>query len=95
MDKSTLCKIVAEETNCNIEDVKKIINSYQETIMDKIYEGHEVELRGFVMFRYKQRKACTAYNPSTGEKYEKPAHYYIQASLSRSFKKKIAGKTIY
>ncbi|NQT95458.1 MAG: integration host factor subunit beta [Candidatus Omnitrophica bacterium] len=67
MTKKDIAIQIADETGIKQIDVKKIIQKYQDKVIDILAEGRNIELRNFGVFRVKERKARTGRNPRTGE----------------------------
>ena len=59
-------RIAAQNPHLYQRDVEKIVNAILDTITTALARGDRVELRGFGMFRVKQRGARTGRNPRNG-----------------------------
>jgi len=67
MTKKDIAIQIADQTGIKQIDVKKVIQKYQDRIIDLLVEGGTIELRNFGVFKVKERKARTGRNPRTGE----------------------------
>ncbi len=63
-----LIENISKKTGLSQVEVKSIVESFLEAIMDSICKGKDIELRGFGRFKTKEKKARIARNPRTGEK---------------------------
>jgi len=73
MTKKDIAIQIADETGIKQIDVKKIIQKYQDKVIDILIQGGTIELRNFGVFKVKERKARTGRNPRTGEAVPVPA----------------------
>ena len=60
-------KISDENPHLFQRDVERIVNTIFEEIIEAMWRGDRVELRGFGAFSVKKRDARTGRNPRTGE----------------------------
>ena len=88
MNKSELCKKVAESTELTQADAGRAIDAVLETISGELKSGNQVAIAGFGTFAPKTRAAREGRNPATGETMK------IAAKTSASFKPATALKDI-
>lgn len=90
MTKSMLAEKIAEKLP---EFTKKQVEIFLNTIFDSMKEsickGEKIEIRGFGIFRPKERKAKLARNPKTGEKVEISSRKTIHFKIGKSFHKSL------
>jgi integration host factor subunit beta len=60
-------KLQAEHKDLSAREVEAIVDTFFETIVDRLAEGGRVELRGFGAFSTRARDARTGRNPRTGD----------------------------
>lgn len=63
MNKAELIEKIAEKTNIHKKEVEKVMESFEETVVNTLKEGGEVTLTGFVTFMVKTRSARAGVNP--------------------------------
>ena len=68
MNKTDFIKVVSEKTGTSVADVKKIIETSQDVIVDLLKEGDSLTLTGFGSFKVSTSKERNGHNPKTGEK---------------------------
>jgi integration host factor subunit beta len=100
--KMDLCRRIAEKIEDNhnfikIKDIKVVIDSCFEEILEFLSEGQRLEIRGFGCFSVKNRKARIGRNPRTGtvvpiEEYKTP-HFKFSKDAKVCFEKKIEQNT--
>ena len=67
MNKSELCKKVAEAAEMTQADANRAIDAVFDTIASELKNGEQVALAGFGTFVAKTRKAREGRNPATGK----------------------------
>lgn len=71
MTKSDLIEILADRNpHLYIKDIKKLVDTFFDSISEALARGDRVELRGFGSFSVKRRTSRTARNPKTGQSVE-------------------------
>ena len=70
-------------------DVKRVIQSTMDHIVDSLMKGETIELRNFGVFKVKTRKGRMARNPKTGEKVSVPDRKVAVFKPGLVMKKKI------
>ncbi|MBB36869.1 MAG: DNA-binding protein [Hirschia sp.] len=73
MNKSELCKKVAESAEMTQSDANRAIDAVLETIAGELKRGEQVALAGFGTFVAKTRKEREGRNPATGKPIKIPA----------------------
>ncbi len=68
MNKNQLIKVIANDFNLSIHEVKNNINIIIDTITNSIKSGEGCEIRGFGSFSRKYKKSRVGINPKTREK---------------------------
>lgn len=72
--------------------IKLVIQSTLDYIIDSLLKGGNIELRNFGVFKVRARKAHVARNPKTGEKVTVPDRKVVVFKPGLIMKKKITGK---
>ena len=67
MTKKEIVHLVSEKTNLSQQQTKEIVQKTLESIIEVLAKDGRIELRNFGVFVVKQRAACYARNPRTGE----------------------------
>lgn len=67
MNKYQFATEIATDTGSSIQEAIKFIDSYHNTIKNLLYNGVDVQIKGFATFYQKKRKAKTGMNISKGE----------------------------
>ncbi len=65
--KADIVDEIAKRTGLTKIETKAVVEGVFTTIMDAISSGKRIELRGFGVFKSKERKPRIARNPKTGE----------------------------
>ena len=86
MTKADLVKQIASDTGIYRKDVAQIVDSFLETVKEKMKEGNHIEIRGFGTFKLKTRKPRVGRNPKTDEKVPVPERLVPTFKFSREFK---------
>lgn len=86
MTKSMLTDIVSERLpELTRKQVATIINTIFENMKEAISKGEKIEVRGFGIFRLKERRARIARNPKTGEKVSISSRKTIHFKIGKAF----------
>ena len=67
MTKADIVDEISKATGLTKTETKSAVEGVIATIMNAIAEGKRIELRGFGVFKSKERKPRMARNPKTGE----------------------------
>ena len=73
MLKTDLINRVAIRTNLTKSQIKKVVDSFINTITESLSEGTDIEIRGFGSFRTRERNARIGINPKSGQRISIPA----------------------
>ncbi len=86
ISKSMLSTQISEEIQgLTRKQVVVIINTIFGNMKEALGRGEKIEVRGFGIFKLKDRKARTARNPKTGEKVALSAKKTIHFKVSKIF----------
>ena len=72
MTKADLVNIVADRLKITQVQASIIVEATLKSIVLALQNGHEVEIRGFGSFRFRNRAPRVGRNPKTGEKVDVP-----------------------
>lgn len=90
MTKSMLAERIAQKMpEFTKKQVETILNTIFDSMKEAICKGEKIEIRGFGMFRLKERRAKLARNPKTGEKVEILARKTIHFKIGKAFHKNL------
>ena len=96
MTKADLVQIVAQEAEFNFKDAEVVVNEIFQSMIEALQDGDEIELRGFGVFRHRQRNARKGRNPKTGKAVKIPAkrvtYFKAGKELRASLIEKVAAK---
>lgn len=70
-------------------DIRKVIQSTLDYIIESLIKGKSIELRNFGVFKTKVRKARMARNPKTGQKVAVPDRKVVVFKPGLMMKKKV------
>jgi integration host factor subunit beta len=73
MTKADLVAIVADRLKITQVQASIIVESVLRSVITALQGGHEVEIRGFGSFRFRNRAPRKGRNPKTGEKVDVPS----------------------
>ena len=73
MLKTDIINRVASRTNLTKSQIKKVVDSFINTITNSLSEGTDIEIRGFGSFRIRERSARIGINPQSGQRISIPA----------------------
>ncbi|WP_185872733.1 HU family DNA-binding protein [Blattabacterium cuenoti] len=87
MNKTELVHSISEKTGIAKNEVKTVIESFIQTIIQSLKQGNKVTLIGFGTFSVIDRNPRTGVNPRTGQKIHIPgkkvAKFKIGSELSK------------
>lgn len=93
ISKSELASQISEELQgFTKKEVAVIINSIFHNMKEALARGEKIEIRGFGIFRLKDRIARIARNPKTGERIAIPARKTVHFKVSKSFHSELNGE---
>ena len=84
-----IIKLNQKYKSLSLSDTEKIIDLFFHKILNSLYEGHNIEIRGFGTFKKKVNKAKYVRNPKTNEKIYKQETHKIHFKIGRILHKRI------
>ncbi len=91
--KDLVDRISARMTNCPRTDVKLVIQSFLESIIDELGKGNRLEFRDFGVFEVKARAARVAQNPKTLVPVKVPPKRTVKFKVGRLMKDQLEVNT--
>jgi integration host factor subunit beta len=91
--KKELIDRIAEGTGHKRVQVKRVVQSFLDEIVNELGRGKRLEFRDFGVFETKVRKARKAQNPKTLDPVEVPEKRTVKFKVGRLMKQKLAGMT--
>ena len=94
--KKELIDQIAEATNQKRVAVKKIVQTFLDSIITELGKGNRLEFRDFGVFEVKQRRARMAQNPKTLDPVEVPSKRTVKFKVGRLMKQTLTtgGQTV-
>ena len=92
--KKELIDQIAEASKKKRVDVKRIVQSFLDSIIVELGKGNRLEFRDFGVFEVKQRKARKAQNPKTMEKVDVPPKRTVKFKVGRLMKQTLSGEPL-
>ena len=89
--KKELIDQIAEATDQKRVVVKKVVQSFLDSIIAELGKGNRLEFRDFGVFEVKQRRARMAQNPKTLEPVEVPPKRTVKFKVGRLMKQTLSG----
>ena len=89
MTKADIVTSISESTGMTKVDTAEVLNELLDSISSALGRGEKIELRGFGIFKGKQRKARVARNPKTGTKVNGPSKRVIKFKASSILLRKL------
>jgi integration host factor subunit beta len=86
MTKADLIKLIAEKSEMTFNDAETVVNEILSSMINALQEGDEIELRGFGVFRQRQRNARTGHNPKTLKPVKIPAKRVVYFKIGKELK---------
>jgi integration host factor subunit beta len=90
--KKELVQRIAEDTGQTKSVVRKVVQTFLDTIIDDLAQGKRIEFREFGIFEIKHREARTARNPRTNDPVEVPAQRLVKFKPGSRMREQIAGQ---
>ncbi|HHT47255.1 MAG TPA: HU family DNA-binding protein [Firmicutes bacterium] len=87
--KVELAKAISQKTGATQKQASQFINSFIETVEEKLAEGEKVQLVGFGTFLTRKREKREGRKPGTGEKIEIPASIAPVFKAGKGLKEKL------
>lgn len=94
--KKELIDQIAEATNQKRVAVKRIVQTFLDSIITELGKGNRLEFRDFGVFEVKQRRARMAQNPKTLDPVEVPSKRTVKFKVGRLMKQTLTagGQTV-
>lgn len=89
MYKTELVQIIAERMTLNKKDVKEVIDTALEKIMESVAKGEKVHLFGFGTFGQREIASRKVRSPISKDMLKIPAHNKPVFTASKSFKERV------
>ena len=87
--KVELAKTISQKTGITQKQASQFINSFVETVEEKLVEGEKVQLVGFGTFMTRKREKREGRKPGTGEIIEIPASIAPVFKAGKGLKEKL------
>lgn len=89
--KKDLIDHIAAETGLKRIDVKRVIQSFLDRVIEELGRGNRLEFRDFGVFEVKLRAARTAQNPKTLEPVDVPSRRTVKFKIGRLMRETLEG----
>lgn len=89
MTKAELVAMVAKKSGFSKTNIEKMLDAFQETVIEAVKNGDKVSLIGFGSFEQIQRSARKGRNPQTGEEINIPASKAPKFSPGKNFREAV------
>ena len=89
MTKKDIVLKISEETGLKQIDVKQVVQSTLDHIVEALSKGQVVELRNFGVFKVKSRKSRIGRNPKTGATVPIPERKVVSFKVGMVMKKRV------
>lgn len=87
--KKELIDRIAEETGSKRVVVKRVVQSFLDSIIEELGHGNRLEFRDFGVFESKERAARIAQNPKTLERVQVPPKRTVKFKVGRLMKQRL------
>src|SRR5688572_29737899 len=87
--KKELIDRIAENETCKRADVKRIVQTFLDSVVDELAKGNRIEFRDFGVFECRLRAAREAQNPKTMAKVTVPAKRTVKFKAGRVMKEQL------
>lgn len=91
--KDLVDRISARMTTCHRADVKQVIQSFLDSIIEELGKGNRLEFRDFGVFEVKERAARVAQNPKTLVPVKVPPKRTVKFKVGRLMKEQLERKS--
>ena len=81
--KKELIDRIADSSRLKRTDVRTVVQSFLDELIDEVGKGNRLEFRDFGVFEVRERKARLAQNPKTLEPVEVPARSTVKFKVGR------------
>lgn len=90
--KKELIDRIAEETGLRRSEVKRVVQSFLDLVIEELGRGNRLEFRDFGVFETKRRAPRTAQNPKTLQRVDVPAKQTVKFKIGRLMKACLDGQ---
>ncbi len=90
--KKDLIDRISEATGLKRTTVKRIVQSFLDTVIRELSEGNRLEFRDFGVFEIRQRAPRVAQNPKTLKRVPIPARNTVKFKIGRLMKMALTGE---
>lgn len=90
--KKELIDRIADETGLRRAEVKKVVQSFLDYVIEELGRGNRLEFRDFGVFETKERAPRVAQNPKTLERVPVPAKRTVKFKVGRLMKEHLGGE---
>lgn len=87
--KKELIDRIADQENCKRVQVKRVIQSFLDEIVNELSKGNRLEFRDFGVFESKIRASRLAQNPKTMDKVKVPSKRTVKFKVGRVMKERL------
>lgn len=87
--KKDLIDRIAESAGCKRVDVKRVVQSFLDEMIEELGHGNRLEFRDFGVFEIKDRAPRLAQNPKTLERVPVPAKRTVKFKVGRLLKEQL------
>ena len=91
--KRVLINKMADRFNDSQENVKRIIDCFSGELLTSLKQGHDLEFRGFGVFRVKERPARRGINPKTQERVDIKPKRHVHFKMGTEMKELVRKRT--
>lgn len=89
MTRKDLVANIAENKGLRQDETRVVVDEVLEEISRSLSMGEKVELRGFGVFKVKERQARLGRNPRTGEEISVPAVKVVHFKAGKELKERV------
>lgn len=89
--KKDLIENVAQETQLPRADVRRVVQSFLEHVIDELSKGNRLEFRDFGVFEIRERAGRVAQNPKTLERVTVPPRKSVRFKVGRLMQQSLEG----
>lgn len=89
LTKKELAQNLSDQTELSLDDAKKFVDLFFDTIKEQLNSGKTVKLSGFGTFDIVQTKERVGRNPKTMEEFPIPSKRKVKFTVSPKVKKSI------
>ena len=89
--KKELIDRIAKDTQAKRTTVKKIVQTFLDTMTAELMKGNRLEFRDFGVFETRNRASRVAQNPKTLQRVEVPAKRTVKFKMGRLMKDRMGG----